>query len=334
MSLRSEASSLDQRMNRTRSELIYARDQHIRAERELRRFDRQREVRERLARETSYDRDVREARDKRSDLALLERELSRLEVDLRAKEQALRTCQATAGADCTSQQAAASAARSARDVTQSQRNTAKNDLETIERRIRNIEDRIEREVDREYNILADRERNARRQLDQLESSLASDSARYSMIMNSEIPGRLTQINQLVSEQNTLERNIPYIESRIATLENELAAFRKRTDWDRKKANLDNAQADFNQKANAHEAALTQEGNLVRTIEHCKAEKPRLEKLLLEARTLLSNTKARQAIVAKALEPFYAKKAQLDAEASVLTAQIGQMARDFEAKIPR
>lgn len=311
--LENEARSLRQSYSSAQSEAQSARTEYQRDGQELRRFDRNRELRDRLARDGRID--------------SIERELQQFDARIRAQQQALanqeaernrlnaelQACKQTAGRDCSAeQQALVNAQRRFQEIRQGiaqlEQNRASKQSE-----IASIRRQIESEVDRMQNDLERREAASRQRLNNAEMRLREIESRLRSIEQVEIPSRENDIRRLESDRSSASTDLSDATRRLRQARQDLSSFKASVGFDALQAEVDRKLA----RVNALKSDLAKVDREIKRREKIIADGQRtLAQVAVEMERVLEQIKlkeARSGEVQRALEPYELEKKALDAK---------------------
>jgi peptidoglycan hydrolase CwlO-like protein len=200
----------------------------------------------------------------------------------------------------------------------------------LENRMQEIERQTDREVRREYEVLVNREQEARRQVENLEDILRRDEARLSSIRLSEIPRLEREQSQLINERPSVISRINQASSDIDRLRRELAAFKAATDWDRKSANVDATARQLRADQGALSSAQQQKSNAQASLQagiNTEAQmKARIESL--NAKVVSLNQRA--VVLEDSIRPLAAERAPLDAKIAQLGSAVAAKQGEYLA----
>jgi chromosome segregation ATPase len=311
--LENEARSLRLSYSSAQSEAQSARTEYQRDGQELRRFDRNRELRDRLARDGRID--------------SIERELQQFDARIRAQQQALanqeaernrlnaelQACKQTAGRDCSAeQQALVNAQRRFQEIRQGiaqlEQNRASKQSE-----IASIRRQIESEVDRMQNDLERREAASRQRLNNAEMRLREIESRLRSIEQVEIPSRENDIRRLESDRSSASTDLSDATRRLRQARQDLSSFKASVGFDALQAEVDRKLA----RVNALKSDLAKVDREIKRREKIIADGQRtLAQVAVEMERVLEQIKlkeARSGEVQRALEPYELEKKALDAK---------------------
>lgn len=328
-SLESELGRLNQEIRGNERELGRAEQILREQERNLNAFDPRRETERRLRQSSQYESLRSELQRVRGQVPEVRQRYQQARQAAEAAELALRECQRTEGADCSSQQAAANSAIGEMNNAQAAMQAVENEANRIESSIRNVENQIEREVDAEYQDLRRRYDRALSRYNEISSEISRDEARARDIELIQIPRLERDIADLEREEPSVEAEIASAQSNLRARQAALASFEQRTGWRAKKQALDRAEADRDQKDQALDQAIANKAAYERELVNNATEKDRLARLLVEKQALLARSQARVAELDRQLVPYKAEKARLDAVGAGIQASLNREKASFQ-----
>lgn len=310
--LQSESRSLRQSYSSAQSEAQSARTDYQRDGQELRRFDRNRELRDRLARDGRID--------------SIERELQQFDARIRAQQQALanqeaernrlnaelQNCKQQAGRDCSGeQQRLVDAQRRFQEIRQGiaqlEQNRASKQSE-----IAGIQRQIENEVDRLQDSLERQEAASRQRLNNAEMRLRDIESRLRSIEQVEIPSRESDIRRLEGERSSASTDLSDATRRLRQARQDLSSFKASVGFDALQAEVDRKLARVNSLKND----LAKVDREIKRRERIIADGQKtLAQVAVEMERVLEQIKlkeARSGEVQRALEPYELEKKALDA----------------------
>lgn len=206
-------------------------------------------------------------------------------------------------------------------------NSRRNSLES---RMGDIERQVDREVRREYEVLVNREQEARRQVENLEDIVRRDENRLSQIRHSEIPSLQREQSSLSFERPSVLSQISNSTAEVNRLTRELAAFKASTDWDRKAAAVDATARQLRADQNALSSAQQQKANAQASLQsgiNTEAQmKARIESL--NAKVVALNQRA--AVLEAGIAPLAAERAPLDKRIAELSSVVSGKQAEYLA----
>lgn len=333
-SLESERSMAQDSANRASRELFSAEQEERRAESEFRNFDPGRELRYRLDRSSEYQRAEREFQSSVAAQRDAENQVADARRVQAAAEAKLTGCRSTAGADCTGAEAAVTDA--ANEVTRLQ--GIERNLENRVAQLRSILNRERQQAEREVEAIRMKLGNdmnrAQQRVSELRAAQNRAETRVREISNFEIPRLNDQITAVDRERPLVVSELNRARPEAARLEAELEAFDRRVGWTPKYTALQNAQRALNARTSELNSALASQRNANNTVAATRAERIRLEQVLVGQQQLLASSRARLVEVRVSLEPFEAERSRIETVAGQLDGQFNDLAAQFAARLPQ
>lgn len=234
--------------------------------------------------------------------------------------------------DCSAQIEAVRIAKVAESDLSNQLNTTKADLRNANMRVDMIGKRIADAVESERLNYENRARGARLRVENIETNMMNNDRRINIISSIEVPREQNLINSLSMErpavQSQYDRDYPL----AARLERELAEFEAKVGWNAKVAAIQTASQNLSSRQNE----LRNSENLKRSIESvitgCQSSRVRLNQQLTSLQQRKVSSETRLVEVKKSLEPFEAKKGEIESRANDLRNQLAGTAVQFESQL--
>lgn len=191
----------------------------------------------------------------------------------------------------------------------------------VERRMRDIERQVDFEVRREYDMLVDREEQARREMDRIESSLRQDENRVAQIRHSQIPQLVNEQSSLTNERPGVIANINDARSAVSRYSSELARFKSANDWDRKAANVSAKENQLGSDQSALDSANASKANAEGNLQVALSREAQIKAQIdsLNAQLVALNQRAGQ--LQASINGLPAERAPIDQRIADLQAQL-------------
>lgn len=330
--LESESRNLRHSYSAAQSEEQVARSEYQRDAQELRRFDRHRELRDRLDRDGRIDSLEREVQQFDARIRAQQQALAQQEAERNRLNQELLTCRQQAGRDCSSeQQRLTDAQRRFQEIRQGiQQLEANRDGKIGE--IAGVRRQIESEVDRLQNDLERREDASRQRLNNAQMRLREIENRLSSIERIEIPARQNDVRRLDSDRATASQDLADSQRRLRSARQDLSSFRQSTGFDALQADVDRKLA----RVNALKSDLAKVDREIRRREKIIADSQKaLAQIAKDMEAVIEQIKlkeARSAEVQQALQPYEQEKAVLDAKKAVSDQAFAKAQQEFVANL--
>lgn len=203
-------------------------------------------------------------------------------------------------------------------------------INDINSRLYNIERQVDWDVRNEYNFLVNRENEARRECDRLDSEIRNGENRVAQIRNVEIPNLENEQRSLSSERPSVIARISDAQSNVSRFSQELARFNAANDWDNKVAAVDSATRQLQ----------SDQSNLAAVLSQKQQEQQKLDlniRLAREAQAKIDTLNAqldalnkRAAELNEALKNLPAERAPLDDKIASLQSDIDRLKAEFLA----
>jgi|GEM_PF-4652881 len=332
--LDSERSQAQDSANRASSALFSAEQDERRAESEFRNFDPSRELRYRLDRNSEYQRAEREFQGSVAAQRQAEADVADSRRILAATEAKLTGCRATAGADCTGAETAVTEARNEMARLQGIERNLENRVVQLRNILTNERQQAEREVEAIRTKLGQNMAYAQQRVNELRAALNRAETRVREISNFEIPRLNDQITAIDRERPLVVSEVNRARPEAERLEAEQANFERRVGWAAKYAALQDAQRALNARTNELNAALTSQRNANNTVAATRAERIRLDQVLVGQQQLLASSRSRLIEVRVTLEPFEVERARIQMVAGQLDGQFKDLAAQFASRLPQ
>lgn len=329
-----ELQRVERDLSDARSRLSWAQQEYNQADWEYRRFNPQQEERQRLQNNFQYQNAKNQLQSSQSALSRAQQEQNRAQNDYNRALQALRQCQATAGASCSAQQGQVSSAQNALQVANSNVQRLNSEIRQHQNTVTRIESQVRSEVRQMEIRLRDRWERARRDLDQLNTIISRSEQRSRDIRMFEIPNRRSELDRLNREASATQSEISSAQVRVRQTERDLEAFEVRVGWDTKKSALDSAQENYNSKTAALARAQGRKSALEATVANCLRERTRISAAIAERTDLLNRSNARVDVLRAELQPYEQQRAKLDMDAQAIQASLNQVIDRFDAALPK
>lgn len=333
-SLDSERSQAQDSANRASNALFSAEQEERRAESEFRNFDPSRELRYRLDRNMEFQRAEREFQSSVAAQRDAEAQVADARRIQAAAEAKLTGCRSTVGADCTGAEAAVTEASNEVSRLQGIERNLENRVAQLRNILNNERQQTEREVEAIRTKLGQNMAIAQQRVNDLRSALNRAETRVREISNFEIPRLNDQITAIDRERPLVVSEVNRARPEADRLEAEQAAFEQRVGWAAKYTALQNAQRALNARTSELNSALASQRNANNTVAATRAERIRLEQVLLGQQQLLASSRARLVEVRVSLEPFEAERGRIDMVAGQLDGQFKDLAAQFAARLPQ
>ena len=333
-SLDSERSQAQDSANRASNALFSAEQEERRAESEFRNFDPSRELRYRLDRNMEYQRAEREFQISVAAQRDAETQVADARKIQAAAEAKLTGCRSTVGADCTGAESAVTEASN--EVTRLQGIERNLEIRVAQLRsiLNNERQQTEREVEAIRMKLGNDMNRAQQRVSELRAALNRAETRVREISNFEIPRLNDQITAIDRERPLVVSEVNRARPEAERLEAEQAAFEQRVGWAAKFAALQNAQRALNARNSELNSALASQRNANNTVAATRAERLRLEQVLVGQQQLLASSRARLVEVRVSLQPFEAERGRIEMVAGQLDGQFKDIAAQFAARLPQ
>lgn len=311
-SLEQESRNLRHSYSSAQSEAQSARTEYQQDGQALRRFDRNQELRDRLARDGRIDAIEREVRQFDARIRAQETALANQEAERNRLNAELQACKQQAGRDCSGeQQRLVDAQRRFQEIRQGIAQLEQN-RSAKQSEIAGVRRQIESEVDRIQNELERREAQSRQRLNNAEMRLRDIEGRLRSIDQIEIPSRQADIRRLDSDRASASQDLSDSTRRLRQARQDLATFKSSVGFDALQAEVDRKLA----KVNALKSDLAKIDREIRRRDTIIADGQKtLARVAVEMERVLEQIKlkeARSSEVTRALEPYELEKKALDA----------------------
>jgi chromosome segregation ATPase len=333
-SLDSERSQAQDSANRASNALFSAEQEERRAESEFRNFDPSRELRYRLDRNMEYQRAEREFQSSVAAQRDAENQVADARRIQAAAEAKLTGCRSTVGADCTGAESAVTEASNEVTRLQGIERNLENRVSQLRNTLNFERQQTEREVEAIRMKLGNDMNRAQQRVSELRAALNRAETRVREISNFEIPRLNDQITAIDRERPLVVSEVSRARPEADRLEAEQAAFEQRVGWAPKYAALQNAQRALNARTSELNGALASQRNANNTVAATRAERLRLEQVLLGQQQLLASSRARLVEVRVSLQPFEAERGRIEMVAGQLDGQFKDLAAQFVARLPQ
>lgn len=219
--------------------------------------------------------------------------------------------------DCSSFQTARDQAQSDVEVKRQAHRQSERQRDDIARQVYDIEERVNSEVSREYDALARRESEARRDYERHQDDVTRDQNRASSIRTSELPTLEREQQQLSSERPSVLSNISSAQSSIAAINQELTRFKSSTGWDRKAAAVESTGQQLRTDQAALATAQSQKSAAQTRIQQAAATENQMKTQISSLNSQLATLNARAVVLERGLATLPAERAPFDTKLSTL-----------------
>ncbi len=310
--LENEARNLRHSYSGAQSEAQTARSEYQRDGQELRRFDRNREIRDRLARDGRIDSIEREVQQFDARIRAQQQALANQEAERNRLNAELQSCKQQAGRDCSGeQQRLVDAQRRFHEIRQGiaqleqNRNSKQSEIAGVHRQ-------IESEVDRMQDDLERREASSRQRLNTAEMRLREIESRLRSIEQVDIPSRQADIRRLENDRTSASQDLADASRRLRQARQDLSSFKASVGFDALQTEVDRKLARVNSLKND----LAKVDREIKRREKIIADGQKtLAQVAVDMEHVLEQIKlkeARSGEVQRALEPYELEKVALDA----------------------
>lgn len=332
-SAQSEASSAD-------SQYSSAYSDQQRAQRDFDAFDPNYEMRRRLQSDWSYSSAVSNLESARRDAQRAQEEWKRAVADRDAKERAVQSCQATPGADCSSQQSEWKVAVAVAERAESNYRPLESRISSLESDVRRAQDnvayqvnQIRGELGRRLSDANSRLNGAQRRRDAADRQVQAISQRISSIQGYELPNTQNQISSLDSERPQVSAQLAGAQAQLSTAQRNLASFEQRVGWDAKLAAYNSADSAWRARTRELNASRSGVATAQSNIQSAQTLRPQLAQALADKQALLAQTQAQLVDVRQQLAPYEAEAARLQGQGQSLQASFDGLSVQFDSKLP-
>ncbi|MFZ3231326.1 MAG: hypothetical protein WA160_14045 [Pseudobdellovibrio sp.] len=233
-----------------------------------------------------------------------------------------------AAADCSQLEQALNVANSAVAEKESLLNNLVSRRDQLSSAIASIERDVDYTVRREYEVLVNREDQARKEETRKQDEVRQDQDRITRIRNSDLPRLENERSQLSSERPSVVARIGQATSDIDRLSRELAKFKLTNDWDRKAAAVDSK---ANQLSSDQSNLSNAQGQKVAAqirIEKSAATEALMKKKIDQLTVELAALNQRAIALEQGIKNLPAERAPLDAKIAELQNDVTAKKNDF------
>lgn len=332
--LEAEADRLDVAAGENRTRLRRARDVQAQAERDLRGFDVQREIRERVNNDRRIQRLNREIDDLREQLRLANNVVRDAERTHEEKRRALRECERTAGADCTNQ-------RNELNQAENELRTARRQKDQVEREFTQRQaqrDRIGREIESE--VLAEQRRlenrvnEARSQVEALEDRGEQIQDRLDAINLRELPRVRDELSAARAERPTRVSELTNARADLSRSTADYDAFKRRVGYDRLQAQVDSTLAEVNRIKGVIAGLNTQVADRENIVRTQTTRRDSLDQQIVTLENTIREKQIRLAELDKLLADFDREKTAIQGRLTAAEQALAAISRQFANILPR
>ncbi|MEZ4815700.1 MAG: hypothetical protein R3A80_10915 [Bdellovibrionota bacterium] len=327
-----EVSTLESRIRSLQQQVAQLRTDRIRANNEYLSYNVEWELERKLNSDVFYQQKLRAKQSSDRDLVLKKNELNRAEASLRDLERDLRSCQNQPDRDCSALQNQVNAQRNEVSRAQQQYNSELGQNAQLERDIASRSNQLRRVAEDEKRALANKVADLDVKISQYESAISQNEFKLNTLRNSDIP---REERALASAENTLviqQGQLDTARNNLRRSEQDLAAFKVRTDYDRKER--DYAAADKSVRdIRSRMAALDSQISMLKTAIARNESKitsiaANIEKLISQ----LAATQSELQSVQAALAPLMDQKKVLLVQLSKFQEALSASATDFRVNL--
>lgn len=322
---------LQNAQSRVSSEVHDANFQLSRAQSELSSFNPDWEVRRRISSSWEHGNLERDLRDKEQRIRQLGQDLQRAGSEVQSADQALASCRAQAGADCSGQEQQANAARQREQQISNERNRADQEYRFTQQRLQDLVRRIENDVFNERNELVRRVSDAQARVSDLQRQLSNIQSETQSIHSSQLPQWQSALSQARSAVVSAERQRANAQSELASAESRLASKKAEINFDAIEKEYNDARSAARSAAKAVQDNLDEkrrsDRSLKTAIDSVKSQEPVVEKARKErdaAQVPVTQIEAQ-------LAPFRAQEAAINAQIEAARLVVAQ-ARDVYQQV--
>ena len=329
--IRNDLSETSSRLRQAESELSNLRSRLSYLERDVRdaeaelrnaryerdRFDADGEIRRRTESSSTVRRLREEAVAARNEVRNWTRQTEAARANLQQAQQNLRQCQATAGADCSAQQAAVNQA-------QSEFNNANSQLQAAERRVDDVDRRLNREIADISRDVRNEEARLNRRVDDAVDKLNRAQRDYDQAViriqnleNNVIPDLRRDIRDLERDEADAESDVRRASSVVDAAEAELERYRRSVGWDQLTARIRAAAQNLARSTDARDDALSTKAEQERIIARTNQRQRELEQTLAARLQELEQLKTRESQLIETITKYRNERAPFDREAQRL-----------------
>lgn len=215
--------------------------------------------------------------------------------------------------DCSQLQNALNNANAQVNQADNQVRNISNQLDNTQQGIRRAEQQADFEVQRQYQMLADRADQARRDQDRIQNSVNDDENRRAQIRQGDIPRLQLEQSNLTNERPSVVQLISDSRSAVSRNAAALAQFKSANDYDRKAAAVDTKSNQLDLDQSALDTANASKSKSQADLQNALVAESQIKAQIDSLNSQLASLNARAVVLQDNLKGLPAERASVDAK---------------------